>query len=528
MAASTLTVSAEAQRLKETRRKKKEVEEQRKLGLVPAETDEDGRDINPHIPEYISTVPWYVDSTNIPSLKHQRPHLEKQNNYNTIKDWYIHNLKGNQTTRYRRGACENCGAITHMKKECMERPRKVGAKYTATNIAPDEYTQPQLFFDYDGKRDRWNGFDPEQQKKIIAEYEKINIVRKLWKLAIYKLQKSLLFVTSSIIVLSFHEEEEEEDEDKYADEFDMPGQKVDSKMRITVRNLRIREDTAKYLKNLDLNSAYYDPYSRSMRENPYAASGKNSNENGYIAENVLRLMGDASTMAQSQLFAWEAYEHGVDVHLQSDPTKLEMLHKSFIMKDEEFKKGQRESIIEKYGAQDYLEPPSRMLLLAQTEEYTEYSKHGFPIKGHLKAIAKSKYEEDVYVNNHTTIWGSYWKNGNWGYKCCHSFVKHSYCSDESGRKEIIDLMTSQESFPCVVKQHLTTKCSLEVSPSLSSAFPAEEEQLKKVDKLMRLDERKRPYNCMHDGKQSMEAEIEAYQIKRQRPEDPMCAFLEKI
>lgn len=35
-----------------------------------------------------------------------------------------------------------------------------------------------------------------------------------------------------------------------------------------VRNLRIREDTAKYLLNLDVNSAHYDPKTRSMREDP--------------------------------------------------------------------------------------------------------------------------------------------------------------------------------------------------------------------------------------------------------------------
>lgn len=62
--------------------------------------------------------------------------------------------------------------------------------------------------------------------------------------------------------------DEDKDEDKYVDEVDMPGTKVDSKQRITVRNLRIREDTAKYLRNLDLGSAYYDPKTRSMRENP--------------------------------------------------------------------------------------------------------------------------------------------------------------------------------------------------------------------------------------------------------------------
>ena len=35
------------------------------------------------------------------------------------------------------------------------------------------------------------------------------------------------------------------DEDKYAEDMEMPGQKFETKQRITVRNLRIREDTAK-------------------------------------------------------------------------------------------------------------------------------------------------------------------------------------------------------------------------------------------------------------------------------------------
>lgn len=40
-------------------------------------------------------------------------------------------------------------------------------------------------------------------------------------------------------------------------------------------NLRIREDTAKYLLNLDVNSAYYDPKTRSMREDPLPDSDPN-------------------------------------------------------------------------------------------------------------------------------------------------------------------------------------------------------------------------------------------------------------
>jgi pre-mRNA-processing factor SLU7 len=66
---------------------------------------------------------------------------------------------------------------------------------------------------------------------------------------------------------------DDSDEDKYADDVDVVGQNVDTKERVTVRNLRIREDTAKYLINLDPNSANYDPKTRSMRENPHV--GKN-------------------------------------------------------------------------------------------------------------------------------------------------------------------------------------------------------------------------------------------------------------
>lgn len=36
------------------------------------------------------------------------------------------------------------------------------------------------------------------------------------------------------------------------------------------------------------------------------------------------------------------------------------------------------------------------------------------------------------MNNHTSIFGSYWREGRWGYKCCHSFLKNSYCIGEKG------------------------------------------------------------------------------------------------
>lgn len=37
-----------------------------------------------------------------------------------------------------------------------------------------------------------------------------------------------------------------------------------------------------------------------------------------------------------------------------------------------------------------------------------------------------------YLNNHKSVWGSYWKSGQWGYACCHSLLKNSYCLGEAG------------------------------------------------------------------------------------------------
>jgi pre-mRNA-processing factor SLU7 len=48
-----------------------------------------------------------------------------------------------------------------------------------------------------------------------------------------------------------------------------------------------------------------------------------------------------------------------------------------------------------------------------------------------------------------------------------------------------------------------------------------------VEQLMKLDERKRPYNSMFDVKEPTEEEKEAFMIKRPREDDPMMQFLSK-
>jgi pre-mRNA-processing factor SLU7 len=170
--------------------------------------------------------------------------------------------------------------------------------------------------------------------------------------------------------------------------------KLDTKSRTTVRNLRIREDTAKYLLNLDVNSAYYDPKTRSMRDNPLKDK-ETKDTNLFAGDNFVRYTGDATEMARLQLFAWDATAQSTDVHIQANPSQAELMYKQHLKKKTEFKDVQRDSILEKYGGEEHLKVPPKELLLAQTENYVEYSQTGRLIKGQERAAIKSKYEEDV-------------------------------------------------------------------------------------------------------------------------------------
>jgi pre-mRNA-processing factor SLU7 len=137
---------------------------------------------------------------------------------------------------------------------------------------------------YDAKRDRWNGYDAGEHTKVYEEYSAMEAARqKVREDEIDKQTTTDLAAVRKVARAGRGDKEQEkkegddefgsdddedEDEDKYADAADAVGQKLDTKTRITVRNLRIREDTAKYLLNLDPESAHYDPKTRSMRDNP--------------------------------------------------------------------------------------------------------------------------------------------------------------------------------------------------------------------------------------------------------------------
>lgn len=214
-------------------RRQKELEEARKSGLAPAAVDEEGRDINPHIPQYMSSAPWYLNN-NQPSLKHQKDWRTQAKD--EVGKFYDRGVKTFQAKKFRKGACEkcaplsafaapgvqllhvslvtvetspscsirackqdaqsrpikcgvrlsvvgraapwangtvvlrSCGAMSHATRDCMERPRSKGAKWTGKHIAADEKVENIMLETYEARRDRWNGYEAAEYARVVDRW----------------------------------------------------------------------------------------------------------------------------------------------------------------------------------------------------------------------------------------------------------------------------------------------------------------------------------------------------------------------
>lgn len=404
----------------------------------------------------------------------------------------------------------------HQKKDCLQRIRKKGAKFSGVDIAQDEEIQ-KLELGWDGKRDRWNGYDPREHDDLIEEFARMEELRAQ--------QKALEGGNGG----NGTGVDGEDEEDKYAEESNMPGQTYDSSSRVTTRNLRIREDTAKYLLNLDLDSAKYDPKTRTMVD-----GGALSDQAAKLVaeEGFMRSSGDAAEFERAQRLAWESREKGImgaKMHLQANPTEGEILRKKLETKKEDEAQKKRQALLDKYGGGEYLQAPPKEATVTESERYVEYSESGNLIKGKADAMAKSKYPEDVYINNHTSIWGSWWQNFKWGYSCCHSFVKNSYCTGEEGKKgleEAEKMRTGGDLEEQEKKQIAWRKERQEAADAERDEEEEEEEESarRKEEEEETAEDKKRKRDQMHSG--VTEEELEQHRKRRLLADDPMANYID--
>lgn len=439
---------------------------------------------NEYIPSFIAKKPFYIDDATASDsdyLEHQRLQNEKNTDSLATQKWYDRGTRaGPAATKYRKGACENCGAMTHKAKDCLQKKRKVGAKWTGKNIAADEKVE-DVRLGWDAKRDRWNGYEAEQYREVVDEYKALEEMK----------------------------EAAEDGGDRYEEETDMGRQQATS-----TRNLRLREDTAKYLTNLDLEGAQYNPKTRTLVDQ---APGEDADE-GFA-----RASGDAAEFERAQKYAWETQERGDKdrLHLQANPTAGEITRKRKREEDEEKLAARKKMLAERYGDQSEVKKnPLQDVAVTANETYVEYDERG-RIKGQPQKSEKSMYAEDVLINNHTSVWGSWWCEFKWGYACCHSIVKNSYCTGEAGKAATAE----SEAFRRGEKLPTAAESGNAEPEAKQIAWKEEERQEKFVpngteeDERATLNETKRKLEATKDS--VVEEEMEKYMRDKMARDDPM-------
>ena len=461
-------------------------------------------DRNEYIPSFIAKKPFYIDDSTVSSdadyLEHQRLQNDNQKEKDSLAaaQWYDRgSKKGPAATKYRKGACENCGSMSHKERDCLQRKRKKGARWTGKDIQADENVQ-KVELGWDAKRDRWNGFDASEYKEVVEDYEAVEAIRRE-------------------AAKKENGEDGEEDGDKYEAETDMG-----RKQATSTRNLRLREDTAKYLVNLDLESAKYDPKTRSMIDSGGGDPNSLDADDGFTGKQS----GDAAEFEKASTYAWETQERGDKdkIHIQANPTQAQLTRKRKAEEEVQKAEAKKKMLAEKYGVQPTTTSNKAAQLAAtgvtSSERYVEYDERG-RIKGEAEKKEKSMYPEDVHINNHTSVFGSWWKDGQWGYQCCHSVVKNSFCTGEEGKQ------AHEES------ENFSRGLMIESAPEEVDAqtAAAEEAKLEKhvpngVDapaKQTQDESRRRMAELSGGG--VTEAEMEKYRREKVNASDPMAKML---
>ena len=150
-------------------KKRQDDAKKKQSGEMAPDLDQDGKMINPHNPDFITKVPWYLGSSG-PTLKHHN--IQKSDHFLSLSeaDQLIYQKLEAQRTAsetqsqkiFKKGSCKNCGATTHKEKDCVERPRstKKSAWKSGLDIAPDEIVLKLEEYgkvSFSAKRDQWKG-----------------------------------------------------------------------------------------------------------------------------------------------------------------------------------------------------------------------------------------------------------------------------------------------------------------------------------------------------------------------------------
>lgn len=347
---------------------------------------------NQYVPKYIKDAPWYQPNTNPDDyLSHHRSDKSAELNSEPKKGQGIHDdfipseVHVSKTTkRKQKGRCKNCGG-DHDRKDCLERPG------TGLKNGVEVVNKRNEDVDYDGKRDRWYGYDVNDYTKYLKQWKEKEEKKAPEEARVYDTDEEIELRELGLL-----------DDPEFKDAVKQEGEKT----------VRLREDKAVYLTNVRNENISYDPKSRMIRDD----------QTGYFNEDnlfVKRLTGEAKEFENSKKFAWDDKRRGlIDDNLVANPTLGDRKIMKLSEEEKQKKEKMKNALLDRYGGSLAIssEEPEEEPPVEEDQPATQHDP------------TKSKYKEDVFPKNHTSVWGSFYSNGQWGYACCQSLYKNSYCS----------------------------------------------------------------------------------------------------
>lgn len=169
-----------------------------------------------------------------------------------------------------------------------------------------------------------------------------------------------------------------------------------------------------------------------MNENPNPLLP--DDKQAFKGDNYMTDTGDKMDLIEQEKFALEQAElRNSELNAVALPSLTAHVFKTVKKTHQIINSGRTGELLKKYGINE--SDLHRPETIVESEAYYEYTADGRLKRDNKDGRIKSKYAEDVYVNDHTSVWGSWWNDHlGWGYACCHSNTKMSICGGHKGKE----------------------------------------------------------------------------------------------
>lgn len=294
---------------REQTREAKALEVARKNGSLPHEIDDDGKEVNPHIPQFISKVPWYLDTVAEESKHSKLPEGNEEQRASESKSLASEDIR--VAERLPKRSLDNSSSNSEENKHRESKISRLGQRLQGDEV-----------MSWDGKRDRWKGYDGDFAG-VFERYHNLDRAR-----------------------LERRSDDQAMDDRQLNEDFVESSHMFHTSTHTSTRNLRIREDRARYLVNLNAPEPELHARSKTTSSEPLGnATLLSASQDGFQ-----RASGSDEAFARASKSAWQqSKKYDMPFNAHANPTESELSRHRLAKVRTEEDAQRKTSILARYG-----------------------------------------------------------------------------------------------------------------------------------------------------------------------------------